>query len=135
MTMATSAAQQEAKKDPPGPMMASPSTASDQRPAEQHQLNMETEINTAAAILSIAGPCRALGDVYLTCVAIAGLGECRHLRATFEQCAKASQESSRGYLDMIGSQWCEDKDDKVFCAAQMVNQQLMMQAYEPKQNE
>ena len=32
----------------------------------------ESEIQTAAAVLSTQGPCRQVGDVYLACVATAG---------------------------------------------------------------
>ena len=48
------------------------------------------EISTAAAVMSISGRCRQIGDVYLTCVATAGLGMCRSLRANFERCAKGN---------------------------------------------
>ena len=107
----------------------------DSASSESPERLREAEIQTASAILSIGGPCRAIGDVYLTCVATAGLGQCRHLRASFEDCAKSTMEGSRAYLQTIGDQWCKDEDDKTFCASQLVNQQLMMQAYEPQKNE
>lgn len=88
----------------------------------------DQEINTAAAILSLSGPCRAVGDVYLACVATAGLGQCRHLRAAFENCAKSTADDSKEYLEMVGDLNCPpDEKDKAFCAAKLINRQLMMQ--------
>jgi hypothetical protein len=90
----------------------------------------DEEINTAAAILSLSGPCRGVGDVYLACVATAGLGQCRHLRASFEQCAKATASGSKEYLGMLGElNSPPDEKDKELYAAQMVNRQLMAQFY------
>ena len=86
------------------------------------------EISTAAAVMSIAGPCRQVGDIYLACVATAGLGMCRQLRATFEQCAKGTAEQSTAMLGGFGEQVCahvSDPDEQLLCAAQLVNQQLM----------
>lgn len=88
----------------------------------------DQEIKTAAAILSLSGPCRAVGDIYLACVATAGVGQCRHLRASFEQCAKATAPGSKEYLGMLGELNCPpDEKDKELCAAHLVNTQLLMQ--------
>ena len=86
------------------------------------------EISTAAAVMSISGPCRQVGDIYLACVATAGLGMCRQLRATFEQCAKGTAEQSTAMLGGFGEQVCahiSDRDEQLLCAAQIVNQQLL----------
>ena len=105
---------------------ASSTTASQQAPSEAEL--RQREISTAAAVLSISGPCRQVGDIYLTCVATAGLGMCRSLRATFEQCAKQTAENSTSMLRGLGDQVCahvEGEDEKLLCAANMVNAQLM----------
>jgi hypothetical protein len=86
------------------------------------------EISTAAAVMSISGPCRQVGDIYLTCVATAGLGMCRSLRATFEQCAKGTAENSTEMLGGLSAQMCghvEGEEEQMLCAARLVNQQLM----------
>lgn len=94
--------------------------------------NRDQEINIASAILSLSGPCRSVGDIYLACVATTGLGQCRHLRASFEQCAKATAAESKEYLSVIGEMNCPpDEKDKELCAALLVNQQLMMQLAGP----
>lgn len=88
----------------------------------------EQEIDTAAAFLSISGPCWQQGNIYLACVATAGLGMCRHLRASFEQCAKAKRELSIRQLEVIGKEQqnlCGKEDDKTHCAARLVLQQYM----------
>ena len=86
----------------------------------------QEEIDTAAAFLSIAGPCHAAGNVYLACVATAGLGMCRHLRANFEQCAKAQLDASRERLKIIGEQQCSpDETDKEICGARLVLRHYM----------
>ena len=82
------------------------------------------EINTAAAVLSLSGPCRQVGDVYLACVATAGLGMCRSLRYNFEQCAKATSEESKEMLAGIGNQmfgYVENQDEQLLQAARMIN--------------
>lgn len=81
----------------------------------------EQEINTAAAFLSIDGPCRQVANVYLACVATAGLGMCRHLRANFEDCAKSTRQEAREQITFIGgaTSQCEKHDDQTLCAAQM----------------
>lgn len=89
------------------------------------------EVNTATAILSLKGPCQGLGDIYLACVATAGLGQCRSLRASFEKCCHENKEESLRYLNMIGTQVCPDEEDKELCAALVLNQQIMLQAYPP----
>jgi len=85
----------------------------------------QQELDTAAAFLSLSGPCRQVGDVYLACVATAGLGMCRHLRASFEQCAKVTREESLSQLQLIGQQQCSKEKDKEQCAAQLVLQHYM----------
>lgn len=91
----------------------------------------QQEIDTAAAFLSIAGPCYQAGNIYLACVATAGLGMCRHLRAAFEQCAKAHQETSRERLANIGQERCAGQEDKVQCAARIVLQHYMPRSPSP----
>ncbi len=94
--------------------------------------NRDQEINIAAAILSLSGPCRSVGDIYLACVATAGLGQCRHLRASFENCAKATAAESKEYLGIVGEMNCPPEEkDKELCAALLVNQQLMIQLAAP----
>lgn len=90
--------------------------ASSQAPDVQQQ----QEIDTAAAFLSLSGPCRQVGDVYLACVATAGLGQCRHLRASFEQCAKRSREESIAQLQLIGGEQFPNEKNKSLRAARMV---------------
>jgi hypothetical protein len=77
------------------------------------------EVDTASAFLSIEGPCRQVGNVYLACVATAGLGMCRSLLAEFEACAKDTQLEAREQLTLIGQRNCEGSDDPQLCAAQM----------------
>lgn len=88
----------------------------------------QQEIETAVAFLSISGPCKSRGDIYLACVATAGLGMCRHLRASFEQCAR-NNPSSIAYLKEIGNRMCsevqEENNERMLCAARIVNQQYM----------
>jgi hypothetical protein len=68
-----------------------------------------------------------VGDLYLTCVATAGLGMCRSLRAQFELCAKANQESSMQMLQELGREICSHVPEKeqLLCAADLINRQLM----------
>lgn len=99
---------------------------------ERDQQQQQGQIDTATALLSISGPCRSVGDVYLTCVATAGLGMCRSWRATFERCAKQTRD---GYgmsmlRNIANSEMCSHIDntkeeDKLMCATAIVNQQLM----------
>ena len=56
----------------------------------------EQDIEMATALMSISGPYRVVGDIYLSCVGMAGLGMCRSLRAQFEQCAKESASDDDG---------------------------------------
>lgn len=87
----------------------------------------QEQLDTAAAILSISGPCRNIGDIYLSCVATKGLGQCRPLRAGFESCAKETAANSRAMLGSIGAQMFPDadkKEDQALIAAQMIIQQL-----------
>lgn len=97
----------------------------------------QNDIDSAAAFISSTGPCQGFGDLYLVCVATAGLGMCRSLRAQFEQCAKTQHKASKKVLQELGSQLCphitdsdndhdHDKDrERVLCAANLMNQQLM----------
>lgn len=106
-----------------------------------HEANMEErdraelesqEIDMAAAILSLSGPCRNVGDVYLACVATEGLGQCRALRAGFEQCSKETAKKSKLMLSSIGGQVFADlksEEEQTLSAARLVNRQLM----EPQQ--
>ena len=100
-------------------MAVAPTTNNDAR---------DNDIRVAAAFLSTSGPCRAIGDVYLTCVATAGLGMCRSLRAEFEQCAKSTEAQSQQMLQELGDQVCRQlptDTERLACAADLVNQQLM----------
>mmetsp|Transcript_106818 Transcript_106818/g.159732 ORF Transcript_106818/g.159732 Transcript_106818/m.159732 type:complete len:120 (+) Transcript_106818:114-473(+) len=84
----------------------------------------QREIGTAAAVLSLSGPCRGVGDLYLTCVATAGLGMCRSFRSDFEQCSKSTAESSTEMLGSIGEQMygrMHNKEDRLLEAARMIN--------------
>eukprot|EP00586_Coscinodiscus_wailesii_P014041 CAMPEP_0172504290 /NCGR_PEP_ID=MMETSP1066-20121228/177313_1 /TAXON_ID=671091 /ORGANISM="Coscinodiscus wailesii, Strain CCMP2513" /LENGTH=114 /DNA_ID=CAMNT_0013280405 /DNA_START=142 /DNA_END=483 /DNA_ORIENTATION=+ len=95
----------------------------------------EREINTAAAVMSTSGPCRQIGDVYLTCVATAGLGMCRGLRASYEQCAKETRDGSKVVLGTLANQACghvDGQDEKLLCAANLVNRELMRGFYGPE---
>lgn len=103
----------------------------------------DQEITTAVAYLSSTGPCQGFGDLYLTCVATAGLAMCRSLRAEFERCSKAQQAVSVQVLQDLGEQLCRHIPDKggatatadrerLLCAANLMNQQLM-QSYSAAQ--
>lgn len=92
------------------------------------------EVDTASAFLSIEGPCRQVGNVYLACVATAGLGMCRSLRADSEACAKDTRLEAREQLTMIGQRNCEGSDDPQLCAAQMaLRHYLPIQHQQPHQ--
>jgi hypothetical protein len=103
-----------------------------QAPALSHQ---EQEIETATALMSVSGPCRVVGDVYLSCVATAGLGMCRSLRVQFEQCVNESAPESRQMLDLFSQQVCafipDDDQKRLQCGAQMGMQQVLS-AGQPK---
>lgn len=91
----------------------------------------QKEIQTASAILSLSGPCRNAGDIYLACVATSGLGMCRSLRASFEHCSKDTAQKSQDMLRTIGAELCPDANsvhEQTLCAARMINEQL----FEPK---
>ena len=94
--------------------------------ADQEDIQQEV-LDTASAILSISGPCRQIGDIYLACVATKGLGQCRPLRAGFEGCAKENATNSMAMLGSIGSQMFPDasnEKEQTLMTAQMINQQL-----------
>lgn len=95
--------------------------------AQNDQPDVQEELDTATAILSLSGPCRNIGDIYLTCVATRGLGQCRPLRAGFESCAKETANNSRTMLGTIGAQMfpdAEKEEDQALEAARMINRQL-----------
>lgn len=95
--------------------------------AQSDQPDIQDELDTASAILSLSGPCRNIGDVYLTCVATRGLGQCRPLRADFESCAKETAKNSRAMLGSIGRSMFPDagnEKDQALAAARMINRQL-----------
>jgi hypothetical protein len=98
---------------------------------QQQQRMAENEIRTATAFISTSGPCRGIGDIYLTCVATAGLGMCRSLRGQFEQCTKDMELTSRDMLNEFGAELCRhlppNGSDRPLCAANLINQQLMQQ--------
>jgi hypothetical protein len=86
------------------------------------------EIDMAAAVLSLSGPCRNVGDMYLTCVATQGLGQCRALRSGFEQCSKETAANSKDMLASMGAQIFVDlksEEEQTLSTARMVNRQLM----------
>jgi hypothetical protein len=63
---------------------------------------------------------------------------CRSLRASFEQCAKATAEDNTQMVGDLAEQLCghvENQDDKMFCAARLVNQQLLQGYYPPAQQQ
>ena len=94
--------------------------AQDAAPAAVATIDPRTqEIDTAAAFLMIEGPCRQVANIYLACVATAGLGQCRHLRASFADCAKQFRTEAQEQLELIGMQQCAKQNDKVLCAAQL----------------
>jgi hypothetical protein len=86
------------------------------------------EIDMAAAVLSLSGPCRNVGDMYLTCVATQGLGQCRALRAGFERCSKETAANSKAMLGSMGAHIFADlksEEEQTLSTARMVNRQLM----------
>jgi hypothetical protein len=114
-----------------------------QEQEQEYERNDDSDVTSAAAYLSSTGPCQGFGDLYLTCVATAGLGMCRSLRGQFEQCAKAQHDASVKLLHELGSQLCphittennggngsdiENRRldrERLLCAANLMNQQLM----------
>ena len=65
----------------------------------------------AASLISIWGPCRRVGDEYLSCVVTAGMGMCKPLRRTFEQCAQETSDHAVGMLDQLALQACSHIDN------------------------
>jgi hypothetical protein len=101
-------------------------------PLEEQQASpsrQEQEIEMATALMSVSGPCRVVGDIYLSCVATAGLGMCRSLRAQFQECTKAVGPESREMLDLFSQQACahirDDDQKRLQCGAQLVMQQVL----------
>lgn len=70
--------------------------------SESYSVLRAREINTAKALLSISGPCRAIGQIYLTCVAMSGeLGRCHPWKSAFEKCARTERTSDDSYSNQI----------------------------------
>ena len=99
----------------------------------------QQRIDTATAYLCTAsGPCRSIGDVYLACVATAGLGMCKSYRHAYQNCTKkCSGTIGRDMLQGLGEQACSHiectneqtkEDDKMSCAAGFVMSQMMAAA-------
>ncbi|CAB9530493.1 expressed unknown protein [Seminavis robusta] len=96
------------------------------------------ELYRATSLLSIWGPCRRVGDEYLSCVVLSGMGMCKPLRRTFEQCAAETAEYSTSVLDQLASQACGHVEDsnpaaKRNCAAEILLMQQQMQQRPPQQ--
>ena len=64
----------------------------------------------ATSFLSIWGPCRRVGDEYLSCVTTEGMGMCKPLRRHFEQCASETSGYSIAMLDQLAIQACSHVD-------------------------
>jgi hypothetical protein len=82
------------------------------------------EISTATALVSLSGPCRRVGNLYLETVSMGSLGRSDLLRANFEECAKTSAAGSIEILEHIGERMAghiESKEDKLIYAAQLIN--------------
>ena len=104
----------------------------------------QQQINTAAAYLSTtSGPCRHIGDMYLTCVATAGLGMCKSYRYAYQQCvAEVSEEYGKNMLRDLADQVCghidakgrkNSEEERMDCASGFVLGQMM--AYAPSAND
>ena len=93
----------------------------------------DSEVATATTFVSINGPCRGFGNVYLACVA-KSCGALSTLREKFESCCNEYKEESLSNLKVIGTSICPEEEDKELCAALVINQQTMMQL-EPNRNQ
>lgn len=62
------------------------------------------EFYRATSLLSIWGPCRRIGDEYLSCVVTEGMGMCKPLRGHFERCATETAGYSMAMLDQLAMQ-------------------------------
>ena len=72
---------------------------------------MPSEIYRATSFISIWGPCRRVGDEYLSCVVTAGMGMCKPLRRNFERCAAETSEHAIEMLDQLALQACSHLDN------------------------
>jgi len=71
--------------------------------------------------------------MYLTCVAVSGLGMCKPYRYAFQDCVKQTEDYGRHIMKGMAAQVCphiEDGDDeeKIGCAAGFVLRQMMNSA-------
>jgi len=96
----------------------------------------QKEIDSAAAIVSMTRPCRAVGDLYLMCVATTttAMEQCRSFQTQFANCTQQHHNDSQTYMQqrlvpLIPE--CVDHADPTLCAAQIMTQELMRQAHEP----
>lgn len=64
------------------------------------------EFYKATSFLSIWGPCRGIGDEYLSCVTTEGMGMCKPLRRQFEQCTNETRNIAITMLDQLALQAC-----------------------------
>ena len=103
----------------PSNTQASTSTAS--APSQPPPNN---DYRRAASLISIWGPCRRVGDEYLSCVVTAGMGQCKPLRRLFETCAQETSGHAVGLLDQLALQACghveENAVAKRNCAAEVL---------------
>jgi hypothetical protein len=91
---------------------------------EQEEVEIKRQINTAVAALSMMGPCRGVGDVYLGCVATSDIDMCRSVRADFEQCATTSAAGSLEILEQVGEHMLghmASKEEKLLGVATLIN--------------
>jgi hypothetical protein len=77
------------------------------------------------SFLSIWGPCRRVGDEYLSCVVTAGMGMCKPLRRNFERCATETSGHAVEMLDQLSLQACTHLDnDKEFQSLSRTDQAI-----------
>ena len=69
------------------------------------------DLYRATSLISIWGPCRRVGDEYLSCVVTSGMGMCKPLRRNFERCATETSEHALGMLDQLAVQACSHLDN------------------------
>lgn len=117
----SSSATATTSSDPMGPELPPSSTTDNSMPSR--------DFYKASSLLSIWGPCRHIGDSYLSCVVTEGMGMCKPIRRNFEQCATETAEYSIAMLDQISLQACshisgkEGSAAKRNCAAEFILQQ------------
>jgi len=118
---------------------ATPSTAAG-APTTNDDRSRNREFYRAASFLSIWGPCRGIGDAYLSCVLSEGLGMCKPVRRVFEQCGADTSVYSLAMLDRVGDQACShipESEQNVparrNCAAQFILKQYNQEQAQQQQ--